>query len=178
MNVGGETFKDNSTRLEWMRCAVGQEVTRVDVEVGAEYYKKNGRCKGTATRITYQQAISFTKKIGHGWRMPTIFEIETLNNGGLSDFRIKEILVGLTKGRRDQWGDYYYCENGYFGVWSTTPEKNKPNNVMRYECQGRVMGEPMYRVSGDIYSDDGSSLILVKDFSYSEVKPQKKKDKK
>lgn len=61
----GEEVKDTVTGLIWQRCSVGQTW--------------NGTtCTGTATRHTWQQALTVAKNLGNGYRLPNIKELQSL----------------------------------------------------------------------------------------------------
>lgn len=66
--VGGEAF-DKTTKLTWSRCSVG--VT----------WKKGVGCVGSPKMMNLNEANNYAKKIGHGWRVPTINELKSIADG-------------------------------------------------------------------------------------------------
>lgn len=64
---GGEVY-DSKTDLTWQRCSIGQNWD-------------DGFCSGSATRMSWQQALSAaesTELTGQGWRVPNIKELSSI----------------------------------------------------------------------------------------------------
>ena len=63
----GSVVQDQETKLQWMRCSIGQEWTV-------------NRCTGIPSRFTWEQAVALTSTLsGHtDWRLPTVDELQTL----------------------------------------------------------------------------------------------------
>lgn len=61
----GAEVKDKVTGLIWQRCSVGQTWD-------------GSTCTGTATKHTWQQALTVAKNLGNGYRLPNIKELQSL----------------------------------------------------------------------------------------------------
>lgn len=58
----GDTVVDSKTNLTWGRCSVGQTWA-------------NNACSGTATPMSYDQAMAYAKSQPGGWRVPDAKEL-------------------------------------------------------------------------------------------------------
>lgn len=63
----GAEVKDTKTNLIWQRCNIGQK-----------WDKAKDTCSGTATTLTWKTALSETKKLGNGYRLPNIKELQSI----------------------------------------------------------------------------------------------------
>jgi hypothetical protein len=54
-----------SSGLAWQRCSLGQQLD-------------DGRCQGTVRKLDWADAQKAAASAGHGWRLPTQTELETL----------------------------------------------------------------------------------------------------
>jgi len=81
---------DNTTRLFWMRCAVGQ------VWSGAGQFPE---CTGTATLYNWKQALdeSIIFNAGAGWRLPNIKELSSIVERACKDPAINETIFPNTE---------------------------------------------------------------------------------
>lgn len=61
----GSEVKDKVTGLIWQRCSMGQ-------------IWDGNTCTGTATRHTWQQALTVAKNLGNGYRLPNIKELASI----------------------------------------------------------------------------------------------------
>jgi len=61
----GSMVRHETTGLEWQRCAVGQ-------------VWQDNRCNGSASTMTWQQALQAGAELGEGWRLPNINELRSI----------------------------------------------------------------------------------------------------
>lgn len=66
LNDGAEVH-DTKTDLIWQRCNIGQK-----------WDKAKDTCSGTATTLTWKTALSEAKKLGNGYRLPNIKELQSI----------------------------------------------------------------------------------------------------
>ena len=141
--VGPTTF-DSAQNIVWMSCAVGQELN-----------SESKVCIGSPDRLTFQQATSFAKKIGHGWRLPTYWEVK-----GAS----QSVMKILSNEKRESAGKYggggWDCER--MGVWTTTGVEGNPNSINVAQCIGFSNGNNIDNRQFDKFGYEAFSLILVK----------------
>jgi hypothetical protein len=57
--------REVGSRLEWQRCSVGQHFD-------------DGKCRGAADKLDWNDAQKAASAAGHGWRLPTQSELSTL----------------------------------------------------------------------------------------------------
>ncbi|WP_416305590.1 DUF1566 domain-containing protein [Neptunicella sp. SCSIO 80796] len=69
--VAGGLATDTTTRLMWMRCAIGQQ-----------WNTAQGRCLGDPQPVTWQQALQLAHGYVYqslsGWRLPNMKELNTI----------------------------------------------------------------------------------------------------
>lgn len=66
LNDGSEVH-DTKTNLVWQRCNIGQK-----------WDEKSNNCTGTATNLKWKSALIEANKIGNGYRLPNIKELQSI----------------------------------------------------------------------------------------------------
>jgi hypothetical protein len=111
--MGGVIF-DKETRLEWMRCLVGQQYN-------AEAPTEGEKCNGSSQQLDSREAGLVTKKAGSGWRLPDAKELlEIIEWGKAAQLKYKSEILQTQKPNIFQlWGTSAHIDiTG--GFWTTT----------------------------------------------------------
>lgn len=101
----GSTVIHETTGLEWRRCLAGQTPERPEDLLG---------CDGTATEMTWQEALQYAYDQGGNWRVPTVAELSSI---------VEECRV-FTAINREVFPD---AEANY--TWSSTPMTENQNHA-------------------------------------------------
>lgn len=144
----GLTTIDSSQNLIWMRCVVGQEFDTAG----------ENACIGKADGVKFTEAVAFSKKIGNGWRMPTLWEIQ-----GSNQHVMKALAMGKTERAGKYGGGGWDCVG--LAVWTTTGVTDMPNFVNMAKCTGITTGNDMKSSALSVFDKFGDTrglLILVR----------------
>jgi hypothetical protein len=144
-NKVGLTTIDSAQNLVWMRCVVGQEFDSAGTKA----------CSGKAEGVTFTEAIAFSKKIGNGWRIPTLWEIQ-----GSKVHVMKALAMGKTEAPGKYGGGGWDCVG--LGVWTTTGVEGQPNQTNMAKCAGIMTGNDIKREQFDRFGDSRALLIMVR----------------
>lgn len=136
---------DSAQGITWMRCAVGQEI---ESDASKE-------CVGNLDSMTFKDIAPFAKKIGPGWRLPTLWEVKGAN---------EHVMKALAKGKRAQPGKYggggWDCEG--LGIWTSTGVTGMPNAINLAICTGFTSGNNIKDSAVDKFGDTRAPLMLVR----------------
>lgn len=107
---GGTEVKDTVTGLIWQRCSMGQQWN-------------GSTCTGTATTHTWQHALTITKNLGNGYRLPNIKELATILEYQCFYPTINNNIFPNTQ------SDYYWSSSSSFGssVWGIDFRRGEGN---------------------------------------------------
>jgi hypothetical protein len=106
---GDGTVTDVTTKLQWMRCAIGQKWT-------------GSMCQGTASSYKWEEARQLSNNFaGHSdWRLPKIEELRSL--------------VYCSSGKPESWGEGETCQGDF--QRPTIIDKAFPNAPSSYFWSG------------------------------------------
>ena len=142
-SVGPITI-DSFEELIWMRCTVGQE-----------FDSGKNECVGNPTVLRFTDAATFAKKIGKGWRLPTISEVQSASG---------HVMRALANGDWEKAGKYggggWACEKK--SIWTSTIGGAGENGILMADCVGFSKGNAIRGGAVDKFSNAGASLMLVK----------------
>jgi hypothetical protein len=97
---------DQKTKLTWSRCSVGT-------------VWKNGKCSGAAKLMSLGEVKEYAKKLGGGWRVPTIEELFSIVEQKCSGPAINSEVFPSVKDLGEGSAPY----------WSTTKIKEIPSLI-------------------------------------------------
>lgn len=109
----GSEVKDKATGLIWQRCSIGQTWDGIT-------------CTGTATKHTWQQALTVAKNLGNGYRLPNVKELKSIVERQCYKPAINGKIFPNTP-NNDYWSSSLYIYNGslawgvYFGGGDDIP---------------------------------------------------------
>lgn len=114
----GEAF-DKETKLTWHRCSAGAA------------WKEGAGCVGTPELMCLEEARSFAKQAGNGWRVPTIKELYSIAEQECENTAINSIV----------FPDIRDFGEGAAPYWSVTRVENMPMLVYYVDfIHGQVDG--------------------------------------
>lgn len=112
----GSEVKDKVTGLIWQRCSIGQTWD-------------GNTCTGTATRHTWQQALTVAKNLGNGYRLPNIKELNSIVERQCSHPIINSKIFPNTESRS------YWSSSPQFGynsgAWEVTFGNGSTSSVYK-----------------------------------------------
>lgn len=143
----GDVLIDRVKKLRWMRCAVDQTL---DPQGGKE-------CKGAPKEVTYQQAVAFAGSVGGGWRLPSLFEIQS------AEGHLRRVLAQgkLYESRGSDLSGNWSC--GYQGFWTSTAVTGDAEKTAAAQCREFSTGSQTYTLTVPKFGDLKLSIILVRD---------------
>lgn len=110
----GSEVKDKVTGLIWQRCSMGQTWDGIT-------------CTGTATKHTWQQALTIAKNLGNGYRLPNIRELNSIAEHQCYDPSINSKIFPNTPSQL-YWSSSPQVTT-YNGVWGVHFDANLSTTV-------------------------------------------------
>ena len=104
--------------------------------------------------VKFTEAVAFSKKIGNGWRMPTLWEIQ-----GSNQHVMKALAMGKTERAGKYGGGGWDCVG--LAVWTTTGVTDMPNFVNMAKCTGITTGNDMKSSALSVFDKFGDTLGLL-----------------
>lgn len=148
---GNGTVTDKKTRLTWMRCVVGERlsrrasnwITNMGGSLYSPYYCTDYKETFDDTRFTWEERASILQKINSGqgyagfsdWRVPSFDELSTLVfcKPSLSN----RFICKDNKDRGEIYNDIAFSYTGNKEIW--TYDKNNPSTVATMRFNDKVV---------------------------------------